>query len=89
MLAVVVVDQWTKSLLRRWSGVVEPADGDHAAVAGKLALDRVSDRVRPDREANVAPPLPPEPPAGKLATHHLDPAELDRLWKQSQPREGR
>lgn len=89
MLAVVVVDQWTKSLLRRWSGVVEPADGDHAAVAGKLALDRVSDRIRLDREANVAPPLPPEPPAGKLATHHLDPAELDRLWKQSQPREGR
>jgi hypothetical protein len=82
MLAIVVIDQFTKGLLRHWCGVVEVADGDHPCVAERLGGEEY--RELGEQLHQVARPIP-EPK--KLPTHHLDPDELDAMWNQSNSRD--
>jgi hypothetical protein len=82
MVAIVVIDQWTKGLMRRWCGIVEAADGDHPCVSDRLGRESFPDTTAPSRP--VAPDLPKSP---DLPTHHLDPDALDAIWRQSGPRD--
>lgn len=91
MLAIVVIDQWTKGLLQRWSGVVEPGDAEHPAVVEKLGAEEY--RSTSGRDAVLPEPPPPAraapvtpPPRESLPTHPLDPAEIERIWQQSASR---
>lgn len=78
MVAIVVIDQWTKALLRRWSAIVEPADGDRQCVIDGLG-----------REEFREPADAPRPPARTDATmqrkrdDEIDPDELDEIWRRS------
>lgn len=88
MVAVIAIDQWTKGLLQRWRGVLEVADGGHPSVIEKLSLDPVSEPPQSVGGSRpVQPPAPTSEPEKRLPTHHLDPEELDRLWRQSQSTE--
>lgn len=83
MVAVVVVDQWTKSLLNRWRLLVNQADAQHPAVVSQLGLDDAPEPARPAGGGSPPPPPWPVGPSDQLKTHPLDHDQLDRLWDQS------
>jgi len=84
MVTLVAIDQWTKALLRRWTGVIDVTDGEHPAVVERLSQDEFRDST--PRPAAVAPSVAPAPEPRNLPTHPLDPDELDALWRRSDPR---
>lgn len=85
MVAIVATDQWTKGLLRRWCGIVEAGDGDHPAVLDAIGKETFRDAPEAPRPAAAAvAPKPTQPPK---PTHHLDPDELDAMWRQSDSRD--
>lgn len=84
MVTLVAIDQWTKALLRRWTGIVDVTDGEHPAVVERLARDDFRDSN--PGPAAVAPSVAPAPEPRNLPTHPLDPDELDALWRRSDPR---
>jgi hypothetical protein len=84
MVTLVAIDQWTKALLRRWTGVVDVTDGEHPAVVARLSRDDFRDST--PRPAAAPPSVAPAPEPRNLPTHPLDPDELDALWRRSDPR---
>lgn len=87
MVLAVAVDQWTKGLLQRWRGVVEPGDGHHPAVVELLPPETLPEPASEGWGAPGPEPAPspaPEPVEEKLPRHPVDPDELDRLWRRSQ-----
>jgi hypothetical protein len=78
MVAIVVIDQWTKWLLRRWGGIVEPTDGDQQCVIDSLGRDDFR-----TAEAVPIPQVRPNSQAGRRRDDELDPDELDELWRRS------
>jgi uncharacterized integral membrane protein len=82
MVAIVVIDQLTKGLLRRWSAVVAPADGEHPCVVAELG----SDQFHGD-DASFEPPVSSDPPPQQKRHDDLDPDELARLWQASGSRD--
>ncbi len=82
MVAIVVIDQWTKGLLRRWSGIVEPADGEHQCVIERLGREEF-------RETNPKPrpPVHPDPEPAPKRGDEIDPDELDKIWNRSSSRD--
>lgn len=88
MVAIVVIDQCTKGLLQRWSGIVQPGDADHPAVIEKLGTEgsrstSSRDGVSPERSEVIGAASVPQPPREALPTHPLDPTEIERIWQQS------
>jgi hypothetical protein len=82
MVAVVMIDQWTKSLLHRWRLVVEQADSQHPAVVSQLGHEDPAVATKPQAPPPLPPPLAPD--QHKLTTHPLDHEELARRWNQSE-----
>jgi len=82
MVVIVVIDQWTKGLLRRWSGIVEPADGEHQCVTERLGREEF-------RETGDTPraPVRPDPKAAPKRDDEIDPDELDEMWNRSRARD--
>ena len=83
LVAVVALDQWTKGVLVRWRGVVDPADGANPEMRDMLGLERVA-----GADETAAPMAQPDesPPRRPLPKHHRDPEELQRMWRESEPR---
>lgn len=87
MVTLVAIDQWTKALLRRWTGVVDVTDGEHPAVVERLARDDFRDSTAtPTPLPAATPSVTPAAEPRNLPTHPLDPDELDALWRRSDPR---
>lgn len=82
MVTIVVVDQLTKGLLRRWSEIVDPADGEHPCVIAGLGNRQFGGAVAPV-EACVSS----DPPPQRKRDDDLDPDELARLWHESGSRD--
>jgi len=82
MVAIVVIDQLTKGLLRQWCGVIEATDGDQPCVAERLGGEEYRERLEHLSQVDRSVPQPK-----KLPTHHLDPDELDAMWNQSHSRD--
>jgi hypothetical protein len=91
MVMLVVADQWTKAILRRWCGVVEHGDGEHPVVLALLGQDdfRVREADTPPEPPSVSPdPAPPGKPTGSNRPNHIaDPDVLRRLWEQTGSRD--
>lgn len=82
MLAIVVIDQGTKSLLRRWIGIVEPADGEHQSVIDRLGREEFRDVLRPP-----LPHVAPNPKTTSTRDDEIDPDELAEMWRRSSARD--
>ena len=82
MVAIVVIDQWTKGLLRRWSGIVEPSDGEHQCVIDRLAREEFRDMAGTSR-----PHVSPGPKTKSTRDDVIDPDELAEMWNRSRSRE--
>ncbi|MFM7290430.1 MAG: hypothetical protein ACKO6B_04270 [Planctomycetia bacterium] len=82
MVAIIVIDQSTKALLQRWSGIVEASDGEHQSVIDRLG-----------QEEFLEPSDAPRPPVGTEARmqrkrdDEIDPDELDEMWRRSSSRD--
>jgi len=88
MIAVVIVDQSTKGLLQRWSGIVEPGDAEHESVVARLGQEDVdASGAAPPAAAGGRGTEEPAPPPAPLPPRRLDPAELQRLWRESSARQ--
>lgn len=81
MVAIIVIDQWTKGLLRRWSGIVEASDGEHQCV-----IDRLGREEFPDVAGTSRPPATPDPKPKSARNDEIDPDELAEMWRQSSSR---
>jgi len=81
MVAVVVIDQWTKALLRRWSGIVEPTDGEHPCVINRLGREEFRDAPGASR-----PHVTPDSKTESKRDDEIDPDELAEMWRQSSSR---
>jgi len=82
MVAIVVIDQLSKGLLRRWSGIIENGDGDHPSVIEMLGREEFREVSAPTRSA-----VPPAPVPLKGTSHPLDPDELEHIWRNSESNE--
>jgi uncharacterized integral membrane protein len=82
MVAIVVIDQWTKGLLGRWSGIVEPADGEHQCVIDRLGREEFRDVAGPSR-----PHVTPNPMTKSTRDDEIDPDELAEMWNRSRSRD--
>jgi len=81
MVAVVVIDQWTKALLRRWSGIVEPTDGEHPCVINRLGREEFRDVAGASK-----PHVTPDSKTESKRDDEIDPDELAEMWRQSSSR---
>ena len=78
MVTLVLIDQWTKGLLRRWSGIVEPTDGEHPCVIDRLGREEFREVAETSR-----PQVSPGPNTERRRDDDVDPDELAELWRQS------
>ena len=82
MVAIVVIDQWTKGLLRRWSGIVETSDGEHQYVIDRLGREEFRDVAGTSR-----PHVTPDPKTKSTRDDEIDPDELAEMWNRSRSRD--
>jgi len=81
MVAIVVIDQWTKGLMRHWISIVDAADGDNQYVIDRLSKEQFRGGTEQPR-VPVAP-VHQKPSATMI---DIDPDELDAMWRQSSSR---
>ena len=81
MVAIVVIDQWTKGVLRRWSGIVETSDGEHQCVIDRLGREEFRDVA-----GTPKPQVTPDPKTKSTRDDDIDPDELAEMWNRSRSR---
>lgn len=81
MVAIVVIDQWTKGVLRRWSGIVETSDGEHQCVIERLGREEFRDVA-----GTSQPHVTPDPKTKSTRDDDIDPDELAEMWNRSRSR---
>jgi hypothetical protein len=82
MVAIVLIDQLTKGLLRRWSGIVETSDGEHQCVIDRLGREEFRDVAGTSR-----PHVTPDPKTKSTRDDEIDPDELAEMWNRSRSRD--
>lgn len=93
MVTIVLIDQCSKGLLRRWSGVVEPIDAGQQCVIDALGEEDFGTGGGSESGTDRGEPAPPpqvqsDPQSGRRRDDELDPDELDELWRRSGSRDG-
>ena len=81
MVGIVVIDQWTKALLRRWSGIVETSDGEHPCVIDRLGREEFREVA-----GSLRPQVTPDFKAESKRDDEINPDELAEMWRQSSSR---